>query len=135
MGKGPFIGGVYYEEFGNYYISKFTFHHQDFMSVEQAYQYMKCDQDKVLQSIILTELNGNKLWKYGRSLSKLPSGWNSKRQDLLFELNYAKITQNQELKNKLLLTKEEVVIFKENDIVDEMDIINKVNLEKIRSII
>ncbi len=102
MGKGPYISGHEYPEFGNYYISPFVVGGITFNSVEQYFQYNKCvnpeDQEKILNC---TE--PEYCAKLGRKV-QLRNDWEQIKYNIMYTGMLSKILHNYRLLLMLILT-------------------------------
>lgn len=91
----------------NWYLSSFTLNNISYTSMEQYMMYAKavCFNDKkIAQEILLTD-DFAKIKALGRQVANYnESYWNGMRQIIVYEGLYAKFSQNEDLKNKLLAT-------------------------------
>lgn len=94
---------------GNWYLSQFTCHGITFSSMEQYMMYRKaqCFQDKEIAKQILQTDDVAEIKKLGRAVSNYEESlWNGVRQIIIYEGLLAKFSQNDELKEMLLDTKD-----------------------------
>ena len=93
--------------FSNWYMSDFEFDGIKFTSLEQYMMYKKAEVfgDAETAKKILDTDNPGKIKLLGRSVENYnDTVWNGVRQIIVYEGLYAKFSQNEELKEKLLAT-------------------------------
>ena len=99
------------EDYGflsNWYLSDFQIDGITFTSMEQYMMYKKaiCFKDENIAKQILTEKNVAKIKELGRLVSDYDEHiWNGVRQIIIYEGLFAKFSQNESLRSKLLDTK------------------------------
>lgn len=96
-----------YGEFSNFYPCSFEIDGIKFSSTEQAFMWNKAHlfQDKEMESKILATTNPASVKKYGRLVKNFnDSVWTKVRQDIMYQVNLAKFSQNPKLKELLLST-------------------------------
>ena len=96
-----------YEFLSNYYIAPVTYNGLTFQSNEAAFQAQKTLNEG--QRRKFTRMAPNKAKAKGRNVI-LRSDWEEVKNKIMYEVCYAKFTQNPELKEKLLLTGDEELI-------------------------
>ena len=99
------------EDYGflsNWYLSDFQIDGITFTSMEQYMMYKKaiCFKDENIANQILAEKNVAKIKELGRLVSDYDEHiWNGVRQIIIYEGLFAKFSQNESLRSKLLDTK------------------------------
>lgn len=96
----------------NWYLSQFTVAGTVFSSMEQYMMYSKavCFRDKRIASQIMGTDDVGQIKAMGRQVSGYNDNiWNGVRQLFVYEGLYAKFSQNEELKRKLLNTRDSVL--------------------------
>ena len=99
------------EDYGflsNWYLSDFQIDGITFTSMEQYMMYKKaaCFKDENIAKQILAEKNVAKIKELGRLVSDYDEHiWNGVRQIIIYEGLFAKFSQNESLRSKLLDTK------------------------------
>ena len=99
------------EDYGflsNWYLSDFQIDGITFTSMEQYMMYKKaiCFKDENIANQILAEKNVAKIKQLGRLVSDYDEHiWNGVRQIIIYEGLFAKFSQNESLRSKLLDTK------------------------------
>ena len=99
------------EDYGflsNWYLSDFQIDGITFTSMEQYMMYKKaiCFKDENIANQILAEKNVVKIKELGRLVSDYDEHiWNGVRQIIIYEGLFAKFSQNESLRSKLLDTK------------------------------
>ena len=96
--------------FSNWYLSDFEFDGMKFSSLEQYMMYKKAEVfgDAEISKEILNTDDVGKIKALGREVKNYNDTiWNGLRQVVVFEGLYAKFSQNDELKEKLLATGED----------------------------
>ena len=93
----------------NWYFSKFTVDDITYSSMEQYMMYQKaiCFNDIEISEKILSTDDVSKIKRLGREISNYDENyWNGVRQIIVYEGLIAKFSQNKDLKNKLIETKD-----------------------------
>ena len=93
----------------NWYFSKFTVDDITYSSMEQYMMYQKaiCFNDIEISEKILSIDDVSKIKRLGREISNYDENyWNGVRQIIVYEGLIAKFSQNKDLKNKLIETKD-----------------------------
>lgn len=96
----------------NWYMSDFEYDGIKFSSLEQYMMYKKAEVfgDKEISKEILNTDDVGKIKTLGREVKNYNDTiWNGLRQVIVFEGLYAKFSQNNELKEKLLATGEDIL--------------------------
>jgi ribA/ribD-fused uncharacterized protein len=96
----------------NWYLSKFTVGEVTFSSMEQYMMYKKamCFKDSKIADKILATDDVAQIKAYGREVSNYnESYWNGVRQIIVYEGLLAKFSQNEDLKEKLKATGNEIL--------------------------
>lgn len=88
--------------FSNFYPIDFKFDGNNFNCSEQAYMYYKSF-DKVYRDKILKLSNPFEIKKLGREC-ELVKGWDDKKVEIMYNVVYAKFSQNDHIKDILLST-------------------------------
>ena len=96
-----------YDFLSNYYVAPVTYNGLTFQSNEAAFQAQKTLNEG--QRRKFTRMAPNKAKAKGRNVI-LRSDWEEVKNKIMYEVCYAKFTQNPELKEKLLLTGDEELI-------------------------
>lgn len=96
-----------YDFLSNYYVAPVTYNGLTFQSNEAAFQAQKTLNEG--QRRKFTRMAPNKAKAKGRNVI-LRSDWEQVKNKIMYEVCYAKFTQNPELKEKLLLTGDEELI-------------------------
>lgn len=96
-----------YDFLSNYYVAPVTYNGLTFQSNEAAFQAQKTLNEG--QRRKFTRMAPNKAKAKGRNVI-LRSDWEQIKNKIMYEVCYAKFTQNPELKEKLLLTGDEELI-------------------------
>ena len=96
-----------YEFLSNYYIAPVTYNGLTFQSNEAAFQAQKTLNEG--QRRKFTRMAPNKAKAKGRNVI-LRSDWEQVKNKIMYEVCYAKFTQNPELKEKLLATRDEELV-------------------------
>ena len=98
--------------FSNWYLSDFEYEGIKFSSLEQYMMYKKAEvfgDEKTAKKILNTDDPG-KIKSLGREVENYNNTvWNGLRQIIVYEGLYAKFSQNEELKEKLLATGEDIL--------------------------
>lgn len=95
------------EEFSNWYSAPFTIEGITYNCVEQYMMAKKALVFKDFESyvLIINESDPDKCKKLGRGVRNFDSElWDSCKEDVVYNANYAKFSQNESLKKKLLAT-------------------------------
>lgn len=93
----------------NWYLSKFIVDDITYSSMEQYMMYQKaiCFNDIEISEKILSIDDVSKIKRLGREISNYDENyWNGVRQIIVYEGLIAKFSQNKDLKNKLIETKD-----------------------------
>ena len=93
----------------NWYLSKFIVDDITYSSMEQYMMYQKaiCFNDIEISEKILSTDDVSKIKRLGREISNYDENhWNGVRQIIVYEGLIAKFSQNKDLKNKLIETKD-----------------------------
>ena len=93
----------------NWYLSKFIVDDITYSSMEQYMMYQKaiCFNDTEISEKILSTDDVSKIKRLGREISNYDENyWNGVRQIIVYEGLIAKFSQNKDLKNKLIETKD-----------------------------
>lgn len=96
----------------NNYGEPFIFKCITYMNAEAAFQAQKTD-DKEIQEAF-SYLPGKLAKKVGRKLT-LPSDWDDKKVDIMYDVLYAKFSQNQYLKERLIETGDVTIKYINNE--------------------
>lgn len=96
-----------YDFLSNFYVAPVTYNGLTFQSNEAAFQAQKTLNEG--QRRKFTRMAPNKAKAKGRNVI-LRSDWEQIKNKIMYEVCYAKFTQNPELKEKLLLTGDEELI-------------------------
>lgn len=99
-----------YKCFSNFYQSKFNIDNLNFNCSEQYFMYIKCltfePENQNLQKQILEEHDPSKIKSYGRMIKNYnEKKWNFIRYDVMKTALINKFSQNEDLRNILLSTK------------------------------
>jgi ribA/ribD-fused uncharacterized protein len=90
-----------------WYPSEFTYNGRKFVNCEQMMMFEKANTfgDTEIAEQIMNETDPKKHKELGRAVKNFdPDHWNTVADEIVFQANYAKFSQNPELKEKLLLT-------------------------------
>jgi ribA/ribD-fused uncharacterized protein len=87
----------------NLYPCSVTFNGILFKSVEHGYMYHKATSTKSKSAILLIE-EPLDVKKYSKRMGKIRDDWHDVKYSIMYELVYAKFSQNTELRDALLLT-------------------------------
>lgn len=103
-----------YGPFSNFYPSKFIENGIEFNCSEQYFMYYKCLEfdplNKPLLEAILNEKSPTKIKKLGRQVKNYDDKiWSEKRYQVMSNALKLKFTQNQEIKELLINTKEKIL--------------------------
>lgn len=101
-----------YGEFSNWYMSNFKFFNIKFISSEQALMYCKALYfgDKEIASKILEETNNKNIKDLGRQVKNYKDlEWSAVRYPIMSLILYHKFSQNKDLKELLLSTKDALI--------------------------
>ena len=101
-----------YGEFSNWYMSNFKIFNIDFISSEQALMYCKALYfgDKETASKILEETNNKNIKDLGRQVKNYEDlEWSVMRYPIMSLILYHKFSQNKDLKELLLNTKDALI--------------------------
>lgn len=96
----------------NNYGEPFIFKCITYMNAEAAFQAQKTA-DKEIQEVF-SYLPGKLAKKVGRKLT-LPSDWDDKKVDIMYDVLYAKFSQNQYLKERLIETEDVTIKYINNE--------------------
>lgn len=97
----------------NWYPSKFIINHIEFKSAEQYLMYSKAElfKDGYYAMKILNTNNQREIKDYGRKVHNFNEKiWKENRERIMYEALYAKFTQNDDLKIKLLHTDDAILV-------------------------
>eukprot|EP00039_Didymoeca_costata_P019166 m.336487 g.336487 ORF g.336487 m.336487 type:complete len:157 (+) comp17866_c0_seq1:312-782(+) len=108
MGGPCHVDGVAYSELDNFLKTKFIINGVEWYSAEQYFQAMKFT-DTDYQEVIRGEMSGAACWTLGNTREyQLRPDWERVKVQVMYDANYAKFSQNEELKNVLISTKSEI---------------------------
>lgn len=99
--------------YSNFYPSNFIYQEKVFSSSEQAFMYLKAKafEDFNIAEQILNTKEPMLCKGLGRSIKNYNEyTWSKIREEKMFEVCYAKFSQNESLKQKLLLTKDKILV-------------------------
>ena len=97
-----------YGEFSNWYQCEFEYMGIKFNSSEQALMWTKANifQDSTIAELILVTSNQKRIKELGRAVKNYDDNiWSIDRYNIMVDILYAKFSQNSDLMNKLLSTK------------------------------
>ena len=107
--------------FSQFYLAKFQVDNKEFNCAEQYMMYSKAVifKDYDIASKILAQQSPGKQKKLGRLVNNFePQKWNTISEQIVYQANYAKFTQNIDLLEKLFLTgKSELVEVNPSDTI------------------
>jgi ribA/ribD-fused uncharacterized protein len=103
-----------YGSFSNFYPSKFVEGNIEFNCSEQYFMYYKCltfdTENKHLLEAILNEKSPSKIKNFGRQVKNYNDKiWSEKRYSIMINALGLKFTQNKEIKDLLISTKEKIL--------------------------
>ena len=103
-----------YGSFSNFYASRFVENNIEFNCSEQYFMYYKCltfdKENKYLLEAILNEKSPGKIKNFGRQVKNYNDKiWNEKRYSVMINALRLKFTQNKEIKDLLISTKEKLL--------------------------
>ena len=103
-----------YGAFSNFYHSKFIENGIEFNCSEQYFMYYKCltfdKENKPLLEAILNEKSPAKIKNFGRQVKNYNDKiWNEKRYSVMINALRLKFTQNKDIKDLLISTKEKLL--------------------------
>ena len=104
-----FLRGI----FSNFQRTSFIYKGHKFANTEQAFMWCKATffKDDITAEKILKEKNPAAAKKLGREVSNyIDSKWDKVRESYMYEVNKCKYSQNKELKDQLLKTKNLILV-------------------------
>ena len=111
MGGAAYIDGVAYDQFNNFYFSPFELDGFIWDASEHYYQASKF-KDINYKRIINKERDPYQWWILGQSREhELIDNFESEKEKLMYQANYAKYTQNPPLKQLLISTYNKPIYF------------------------
>lgn len=111
MGGPGYCNGKMYNCFDNFFQCSFTVNWKKYTSTEQCYQASKFS-DNAWHEKIRHTWNPQQAWALGQSTEhRLIPDFEKKKEELMYEANYAKFSQNDRLKQVLLSTGDGVITF------------------------
>ena len=90
-----------YDFLSNFYPCKVEWEGRIYQSSEGAYQSAKCVNEN--EKDMFTSIPANQTKKLGRKVD-LREDWDKVKEDIMYDIVYAKFTQNKELADKLINT-------------------------------
>ncbi|KAL6058074.1 NADAR domain-containing protein [Balamuthia mandrillaris] len=113
MGGPCKCGGAYYDEMDNFLQRKFVVNGRKYISCEQYFQAMKFEgTDPQYQETIMAHTDGNQLWSLGQTRERrLREDWEKVKVQVMYEANYAKFEQNEDLRKVLVNTEGPIEAF------------------------
>lgn len=109
MGGPPIVGKKFIDELDNFFICSFVIDGITFNSTEQYFQYQK-NSDSEYRKKLLSEKNQSVIWCIGNRC-KLREDWEDIKYNVMYRANYEKFNQNKKLKDILLKTGNNPIIF------------------------
>ncbi len=100
---GPFSDEYFF--LSNFYPCRFTYKYMDYTSAEHAFQAAKTTNYED-HRYVSTAISPNEAKRRGRNV-KLRDDWEYNKNRIMYDIVYAKFSQNPELKKKLLETGDE----------------------------
>ena len=103
MGGPALIQNIIYEEFDNFYICNIVENGVVFPTTEHYFQSKKDNTDEY-QMRVLDASSGMDAWRVGQTCD-LRSDWDTVKKKIMYDANFIKFSQYQELADKLIKTK------------------------------
>lgn len=107
MGGSAYISGVEYKEYDNFFVSPFRENGVVFQSTEHYYQYHKCVNDYDRNNVLTASIED--VYSVGQTV-EITDNWEERKLDVMFQGNYLKFTQNENLRDSLCNTSESDMI-------------------------